>query len=199
MNFKAYDIISKLLPGYALAYSLIFLYADHTVYFKSDFFLPITVIAYFLGYILDTFSSWLEDIFYFTWKGKPSTRLLSKYKGIWKIPPPHFLKKLKKDTIKTLDKEVSDDELFRFIQSSAYAINKDRLSDFLQNFIFARVLLTLIIVLTVLFGIKYYCYWQFFLISLPILFVCWYRAKQRAYYYAAEVLRIYHSSKIKNK
>ncbi len=199
MNFKAYDIISKLLPGYALAYSLIFLYGDHTVYFKADFILPITVISYFLGYILDTFSSWLEDAFYFTWKGKPSTRLLSKQKGIWKIPPPHFLKKLKKETLKMLDKDVPDDELFKFIQSFAYTINKERLSDFLQNFIFARVLLTLCIVLTVLFGIEYYCYWQFFLISLPILFICWYRAKQRAYYYAAEVLRIYHSSKTKKK
>ena len=197
MNFKSYDIISKLLPGYALVYSFIFLYCDYSVYFTADFILPITVVAYFLGYILDTFGSWLEGIYYFTWNGKPSTRLLTKNKGIWKIPAPHFLMNLKEESKKILGEDIKEDDLFRYIQSSAFSINKERLNDFLQNFIFARVMLTVVILLVVLFGFKYYVYWQFYIISITVIVILWLRAKQRAYYYAAEVFRVYHSEAMK--
>lgn len=198
MNFKAYDIISKLLPGLALVYSLIFLYGDFESYSNADYILPITVIAFFIGYLIDAISSWLEDFYYLTWKGKPSTRLLTKNKGVWKVTVPPYLNEVKIKVRELIGHDISDDEVFQFTQNSAYKSNKERISDFLQSYVFARVFLTLIIILAVLFATKYFCHWQFFAISLPMIFVSWLRAKQRAYYYAVEVLRVYFNSEMNN-
>lgn len=197
MNFKAYDIISKLLPGLALIYSLIFLYGDFENYSNADYILPITVIAFFVGYIIDAISSWLEDFYYLTWKGKPSTRLLAKNKGVWKVTAPPYLNEVKMKVRELIEEDISDDEIFRFIQNSAFKSDKERLSDFLQSYVFARVFLTLVTLLAVLFATKYFCHWQFFIIALPIIFVSWLRAKQRAYYYAVEVIRVYFNSEMK--
>ena len=83
-------------------------------------------------------------------------------------------------------------------QHKILVASKERISDFLQSYVFARVFLTLIIILAVLFATKYFCHWQFFAISLPMIFVSWLRAKQRAYYYAVEVLRVYFNSEMNN-
>ena len=135
MNFKAYDIISKLLPGLALIYSLIFLYGDFENYSNADYILPITVIAFFVGYIIDAISSWLEDFYYLTWKGKPSTRLLAKNKGVWKVTAPPYLNEVKMKVRELIEEDISDDEVFRFIQNSAFKSDKERLSDFLQSYV----------------------------------------------------------------
>lgn len=42
---------------------------------------------------------------------------------------------------------------------------------------------------------KQYDNWIFYIIALPILFIVWFRCKQRAYYFAREILNEYLKSK----
>jgi hypothetical protein len=41
------------------------------------------------------------------------------------------------------------------------------------------------------FIFKYYNSYKIYLITAPLIFISWYRAKQRGYYYAKEVLNTY--------
>ena len=88
MNFKAYDILSSLIPGFIM---LIVLIPFLGLEYNKDYVIGYTAIAFLLGYVLNTLGSWLEDLYYLTWGGKPSDKLLDG-KSIWKIKIIGFLK-----------------------------------------------------------------------------------------------------------
>lgn len=187
MNFKAYDILSSLIPGFILLLVLINFLG---INYNKDYVVPYTAIAFVIGFIINTISSWLEDFYFFTWGGKPSTNLLSG-KSIWKVKFYEF-KKAKE----LLEKECSiqnpsNEQLFSVAMRNVNGGKENRIEDFNSSYAFSRVLLTTALVATVFLLFKNYSDWKYYSICLPSLFAIWLRCKQRGYYYAREVLNEY--------
>jgi len=191
MNFKAYDILSSLIPGF-----LVLLVMLNLLSFKydKDFVIAYTAIAFLIGYLVNTLSSWLEDFYYFTWGGKPSNRLLDG-KGIWKVS--YFEHEKVKDllTQESSKSNPTNDNLFSIAMRYANGKKDTRVDDFNASYAFARVLLTTTLVITLLLIAKNYNDWRYYAILIPSLIIFWLRCKQRGYYYAKEVLNEFLKSK----
>ena len=61
MSFKPYDILSALIPGFLMLLALLNILG---VSYHKDLVIAYTAIAFLIGFIINTLSSWLED-FYF--------------------------------------------------------------------------------------------------------------------------------------
>lgn len=185
MNFKSYDILSKLITGLLVSFVIIKFYFPSIDFGKLGEVIFITALAYIVGFFIDTFSSWLEPFYYLTWKGKPSDRFITG-KGIWKIKVPSHLEDIKSHLKNLVKNEaISDNELFGIALRS---VKSDRITDFQNLYAFSRSLLTSFIILFFVLLPKLYCCWMFHVISVFLIFILWLRAKQRAYYFVKEVL-----------
>jgi hypothetical protein len=74
----------------------------------------------------------------------------------------------------------------------------ERIKDFNANYAFTRSLLTTTLIASTLLIIENINDYRYYAALLPILFITWYRCKQRAFYYAKEVLCEYLNLKEKN-
>ncbi|MBF9255742.1 hypothetical protein I2I11_20760 [Pontibacter sp. 172403-2] len=191
MSFKAYDILSSLIPGFLM---LLLLLKLGEIPFDKDMVVPYTAIAFLLGNVMNTLSSWLEDFYFFTWGGKPSLRLLEG-EGIWKVRFYHC-EKAKALLLAEARPNACHDELFSIAMRYANAQKDPRVEDFNTAYAFARVLLTTVLIGTVVLIGRNYFDWRYYAILTPILFIVWLRCKQRNYYYTREVLNVY--LKVKN-
>jgi len=192
MNFKFYDILSSLVPGFLLLLAILEFF---NLSFEKDQIVPYTAIAFLLGFLVNTISSWLEDIYYFTWQGKPSDCLLNG-KDIWKVK--FYQSQKVKDLLKTetIEPNPSNDELFSI--AMRYANQKDsRVEDFNSSYAFSRSLLTCVLIGGIFLLIRNFNDWKFYLMIVPTMIIVWLRCKQRGYYYAREVLSVY--LKMKNQ
>ena len=192
MNFKTYDILSSLVPGFLL---LMVILGFFNLSFDKDMIVPYTAIAFLLGFLVNTISSWLEDIYFLTWKGKPSDCLLNG-KDIWKVK--FYQSQKVKELLKTetTKSNPSNDELFSI--AMRYANQKDsRVEDFNSTYAFSRSLLTSVLIGGIFLLIRNHNDWKFYLIIMPTIIIVWLRCKQRGYYYAREVLNVY--LKLKNQ
>lgn len=186
MSFKGYDILSSLIPGFLIILVGLFVLE---IDFNKDLVVVYTAVAFLTGYTMNTLSSWLEDFYFWTWGGKPSSRLLEG-KGIWKVKFYHSQKVKAKLRVQA-NSGASNDELFSIAMRHANGQKDTRVEDFNAMYAFSRVLLTTVLIGSILIVATNYLKWQYYAILLPILFVAWLRAKQRAYYYAKEVLDVY--------
>lgn len=191
MNFKLYDILSSLVPGFLL---LLVILDFLNIPFKNDLIVPYTSIAFLLGFLISTISSWAEDIYFLSWNGKPSDRLLNG-KDIWKVK--FYESKKVKELLKaeTVKSNPSNDELFSI--AMRFANQKDnRVEDFNSAYAFSRSLLTCVLIGGIFLLIRYSNDWKIYLIVISTIIIVWLRCKQRGYYYSREVLNVY--LKIKN-
>jgi hypothetical protein len=192
MNFKIYDVLSSLIPGFILLMAVLELFK---LPFNKEMVVPYTAFAFLLGYLINTISSWLEDFYFLTWKGKPSDRLLNGH-DIWKVRfyQSQRVKSLLKDESKN-DKPTTD-ELFSI--AMRYANQKDsRVEDFNATYAFSRSILTTVVIGGIFILVRNYDSLNYYLLIIPTLLVVWLRCKQRGYYYAREVLNVY--LKLKNQ
>jgi len=187
MNFKAYDILSSLVPGFL---TLLILLNALGLEYDKDLVIAYTAIAFVLGYVMNTISSWMEDFFFFTWGGKPSNNLLEG-KDIWKVRFYESSKAKKLLAAEAANPSASNNALFSIAMRYANGQKDGRADDFNANYAFSRNLLTTILIGTTLLLIKNYRSWEYYVLFIPFLFIAWLRCKQRAYYYAREVLNIY--------
>ncbi|MEO8885744.1 MAG: hypothetical protein ABI367_06750 [Mucilaginibacter sp.] len=187
MNFKAYDILSSIVPGFLILMALL-MFFDTT--FDKDMIIPYTVAAFLLGYTINTFSSWLEDFYFFTWGGKPSSKLLDG-KGIWKVRFYHSNEVKQLLLSDSGNNSAKNDVLFAIAMRSANGEKDQRVEDFSALYAFSRVLLTTVLLGSTIILIQFYNDWRYYVILIPIIGVFWLRSKQRAYYYAREVLNVY--------
>jgi len=187
MNFKAYDILSSLVPGFLL---LIAVLITLGIPFDKDLVVPYTALAFLLGYMNNTISSWLEDIYFWTWGGKPSNCLLNG-KDIWKVKFYHSAKVKSLLLAQTSSDSPSNDELFAIAMRKANGQKDSRVEDFNTMYAFSRVLLTAVLISGLPLIITNYDNWRYYVIIFPTLFVLWLRCKQRGYYYCREVLNVY--------
>ncbi len=191
MNFKAYDILSSLVPGFL---TILFILKVFNVPYDKDMIIAYTAVAFLLGYLMNTISSWLEDFYFFTWGGKPSTRLLEG-KDIWKVKFYHSSKAKTLLLADLSNSNATNDELFAFAMRYANGQKDSRVDDFNALYAFSRSLLTTVFIGTLVLLIDNYSDWRYYIILLPSLIIVWLRCKQRAYYYAREVVNVYLKSK----
>jgi hypothetical protein len=191
MNFKIYDVLSSLVPGFLILMAILELF---NLPFDKEMIVPYTAIAFLLGFLINSISSWLEDFYFLTWGGKPSDCLLDG-RDIWKVR--FYQSQRVRELLKTESKndKAKNDELFSI--AMRYANLKDsRVEDFNATYAFSRSILTTVLIGGVFLLIRNYTDWNYYLMIMPTLLVVWLRCKQRGYYYAREVLTVY--LKLKN-
>lgn len=187
MNFKAYDILSSLIPGFLTILATLQLL---DMPFDKDLVIAYTAVAFLLGYVLNAMSSWAEDFYFWTWGGKPSSNLIDG-KGIWKVK---FYEHAKTKRLLLDDCEnvnASSDELFSTAVRYANGAKDTRIEDFNALYAFSRVLLTTVLLSTIFLLIQHFRDWRYYTVLIPMTLVLWLRCKQRGYYYAKEVLNVY--------
>ncbi|MBB5397188.1 hypothetical protein [Mucilaginibacter sp. AK015] len=187
MNFKAYAILSSLVPGF-----LILLALQHVlnVRFDKDLVVAYTAVAFLFGYIMNTASSWLEGFYFWTWGGKPSSNLL-KGKGIWKVKFYESEKAMELLSAESWNASPGPDELFSIAMRHANGEKDSRVEDFNALYAFSRVLLTTSLIGGIPLIVQSYHDWRYYLVVLPVIIILWLRCKQRGYYYSKEVLNSY--------
>ncbi|WP_179221454.1 hypothetical protein [Sphingobacterium cellulitidis] len=186
MTFKTYDILSSLVPGFLF---LLVLIAFFGLEYDKDLVVAYTAIAFFLGYILNAMGSWLEQLYFFSWGGRPSSNLLSgkKFGNIKVYNLEKIINHLKS---KTNSSTPLPNELFSIAARTASAMKETRIEDFNAIYAFSRTLLTTCLIGSILLIVENYNDWQFYT-TIPLVAILWLRAKQRAYYYVKEVIDVY--------
>mgnify|MGYP001126843548 CR=1 FL=1 len=179
MNFKYYEVISHLIPGYLIYQVVVILYPDLP---KIDI-IPSIAIAYILGYVNNALSSWVESFIYWSWGGKPSTKLLQG-KGTYKVKfyEADYARKLLKEEL--TDEYRSEDQLFGIAMRYSDYENSERVKDFNASYAFSRSLLISICICSIVILINYYQSLMSYIVLIPLIVILWFRAKDRGYYYA---------------
>ena len=150
--------------------------------------LPSTAIAYTLGYLVNTFSAWYEPFLNCTWKGKPSTQLLQGGRSL-RIQFYEYQKAQKLLAGESKDKDASTDALFKI--AMRYARDDKRVLEMNEQYAFSRSIFMAALVIISILSFQLSYDWRFWLISLLFIIILWYRAKERGFYYAREVLFTY--------
>jgi len=194
MNLSIYDILSHLIPGF-LVYVSIFYSLNIDIDRLST--IPATVLAYVIGYIVNTISSWSESILHWSWGGKPSDRLLEG-KSIWKVVMFEGKKVKKMLLVDSGNRHANNDELFEIAKRNVNLDTGTRLSDFNAAYSFSRsILISIILGLIFIVASRPNIYSA--IVGLIILFIIWLRTKQKSYYFVREVFLEYLKLKSKNQ
>lgn len=185
MNFNVYDIMSHLVPGFAL------FTIGMTIYnypIDKDLMLPYTSIAFIIGYFVNTLSSWFEQPLFFLWGGEPSLNILEG-KSIWKVKFYESEKAMELLKEECSSSSPSNDQLFSI--AVRYASTDTRVSHFNTSYAFSRVILTTIFISSIFVIAHDYSSLPAWFVTFTLLFCSSLRCKQRAYYYAREILNVY--------
>jgi hypothetical protein len=184
VNFKLYDILSMIIPGLVIVFTVV--NALHIPAFNNSE-LAILVFGYLIGYINNTIASWAEDIIYWTWGGKPSSKMLDG-KDIFKVRFYESLSVKEYLIANTKKENPSNDELFHIAMRIANSQNNQRVQDFNESYAFSRSILVSTIVSTIILTWKMWNHPITPLIGFILSIILWIRCKQRAFYYVREVL-----------
>lgn len=202
MNFKYYDVLSSLVIGYVL---LIVGMHSFQIKYNNDYTVAYLAIAFLCGYIINSIGSLLEPIYYFTIGGKPSYRLLNndqkQHCRIYKffVPDNTGIKKvrfyetenIRKMLMNGIEKEnPSAERLFCKAMCEMNGEQNSRIPDFNAHYALSRSILTMVLISTILLISSNPCCWRSYL-SIVAIPICWNRYRERAYYYAREVLNEY--------
>ncbi|WP_448103473.1 hypothetical protein [Pedobacter panaciterrae] len=186
MNFKAYDILSSLVPGFLI------LLAGLNVFeidFDKDLLVAYTTVAFPLGYVMNSLSSWLEDFYFWTWGGRPSSKMLEAgSSGVWKVKFYNSAKVRQALIDASGNSQATNDELFQYACRYATGEKDSKVEDLSASYVFARSLLTAVVIGMPVLLVQNYEDWRYWIVLIPTLFVLWLRCKQRAYFYVRQVL-----------
>lgn len=185
MKFSAYDILSALVPGFVILFTLIHV---GFIPFNKDILVLYTGIAFLIGYFVNTFSSWIEDLLFWTWGGKPSVRILEGQQ-IWKVKFFAFEEAKRKLREQSESANPKNEELFYIALRDA--TGNEKVNAMNTSYIFSRVILVTIIICVCLYMISGFITLSTVSLSVFFIFVAWLRCKQRAYYFVREVLNTY--------
>ena len=202
MEFKYYDVLSNLVVGYVLL--VIGMYAFQIEY-NSDYTVAYLAMAFLCGYLINAVSSLLEPVYYFTIGGKPSNRLLNdgtekhgKFYHLF-IPRNTGIRKVRfyettavrKLLLEGIESEnPKEDRLFGRAMRAVNGNQDSRVPDFNAHYALSRTILTNVLISATLVIYTNPSNWHSYL-SIALVLICWNRYKERAYYYAREVLNEY--------
>ena len=191
MNFKYYDILSFLVPGFII-YQLISILIQGLPNIEI---IPSLAIAFIIGYFVNAVSSWMENILFFTFGGKPSVNLL-KGKNIRKVSF-YEIEKVKILLKQETQDNANENTLFSVAMRYANQSENERVQNFNAIYAFSRVLLLTLLVVFIILAFHFYDNYLLYVIMIPLILISWQRCKERSYYYAKEVLDTY--LKLKNE
>lgn len=202
MEFKYFDVLSNLVVGYVLL--VIGMYAFQIEY-NSDYTVAYLAMAFLCGYLINAVSSLLEPVYYFTIGGKPSNRLLNdgtekhgKFYHLF-IPRNTGIRKVRfyettavrKLLLEGIESEnPKEDRLFGRAMRAVNGNQDSRVPDFNAHYALSRTILTTVLISATLVIYTNPSNWHSYL-SIALVLICWNRYKERAYYYAREVLNEY--------
>lgn len=192
MNFKYYDLMSSLVSGVLVAVSVNIIY-DLGYNYEM---IPLLAVAYVIGYFINALSSLLESVYNKLIGGKPSDVLLTPitgqdYTGYSKVRFYEFQKVIDELKEELNDIEASSDKMFSRAMAYSNDDGKTRVPDFNTQYTFSRVILTTSLVQSVLWLPHYYEICWMWLLAIGVVYLSFRRFKERAYYYAREVLIVY--------
>lgn len=190
MNARIYTVLSVIIPGFILDLVIAHIWADlYPVPLVPVHMLSIMV----FGYLLSIIATWLEAVYFITWCGRPSKRLLNG-RDVWRVRFYHS--SIAKAQLQLdFNGYASEEDLFHF--ALRYVQGKSRkVKEFKALYEFSRNLLTALLLSTLLLASHYYSNWRFYVLLMPCLLVVWLHCKQVAYFHAREVLRVYIKSRI---
>lgn len=193
MKFKTYDILSSLISGVLILIPCLNFLG---ISYNKDYILFYTAVSFFLGYIINTIGSWAEFIYNWTWRGKPSDRLLDG-NFIWKVKLYEY-KNIKKSLLLEISEEnPSNDKLFSIAMRKTVDSKNTRIQDFNAMYAFSRSILTTTIIASIFILVNNPSNILYYIISIVLIIIVWQRSKERGYYFAKEVLNQYYTDKNK--
>jgi len=128
-----------------------------------------------------------------SWGGKPSTQLLDG-KDMWKVrfySSQKVRSLLVEEARRMGTNDPTSDHLFQIAYTSVTSKGYQRVEDFNANYAFARSMLIGLLVVLVKYATMSPFVWKYVLAILFGFLITWYRTKQRGFYFAREVLKMY--------
>lgn len=147
-------------------------------------------LAFVLGFANNSIGSQLQNVYFFTFGGKPSNMLL-RGKDIMNVRFFESEKARRLLLIESENPQATNGLLFAIAQRVATNSNSARLKDFHAIYVFSRSMLTAILVAGVLLSAFVELRLIHYLLLLGLAIIFWWRCRQQSYYYAREVLSIY--------
>lgn len=192
MDIKYYDLLSTAIIGVVIVTVVNFLFLGN-IEIDSIAYLAL---GYLAGYFINAIGSLMEFIYYKTIGGMPSDNLLTlvpkqKWTGYNRVRFYEAQRVI--DTIKRElnDKNASTQKMFSCAMRKVNGCEESRVPAFNAQFAWSRTILTAILISSILFAIRFYDEWIFWVVSISLLLISWNRFKERGYYYAREVLNEY--------
>ena len=202
-KLDVYDILGILVPGTLIVYLVGTLFpkiASHAVsaHFPSGFeLIAFIALALFAGNLVQAIASLIEPLLDWTWGGRPSERALRTGLGE-RYLPADSAKRIRHKLQTVMGADATERSLFLVAMQRAAGARATRVSLFNGLYAYHRGLLVVVILAMLLFvaatpyGIASAWSWQTDVLVLVggavLLFLIWYRTKQRAFYYVREVL-----------
>lgn len=202
-KLSIYEILSWIVPGTLLVGFVGLLFPEAATFitaltlpdaFKVTF---LVALALFAGQIAQAIASIIEPALYWTWGGRPSEIALTKGLGDRYLPKDSATR-IRLALQQVAGNEASDRSLFLLAMQRAESVPDSKAKSFNALYAYHRVLFTLVAIFIVVFtvawishaipsisrgqGIAIFCG----IAALDVLL--WHRTRQRAYYYAREVL-----------
>lgn len=192
MDIKYYDLLSTTIIGVAIVAVINYLFFEN-IELDGVVYLAL---GYLSGYFINAIGSLLECFYYKTIKGKPSDKLLTLVdgqnwtgcRGIKLYDTKKVIEMLKNELN---DQQASERKMFECAMRKVNGCDDCRVPAFNSQYACSRTMLTTVLIADTLCAFHFYNEWLFWLIAVTLLFISWNRFKERAYYYAREVLNEY--------
>lgn len=195
MNFRLYDILAMLVQGILVTGTALFLF--YPDYLEGVNGLYLTAVAFFIGYIINTLGSWLEESYRWLFGGKPSTTIFhpkkgKKYSGAGRVRfyQVNIVSQLLCNDCNVDEVKGNEEMLFSHAKHIAEKSDNKRIQEFNATYAMSRSFLTAAIILMFLIIVRFPCCLYSYL-SILIVAVCLFRLRDFNYYYVREVLTTY--------
>ena len=201
-KFDYYDLLGVLVPGLLLICWVPFCFPEAAqlvagTKFPEAFSVVLcTAIAVFMGHVIQALASLVEPFLYRTWGGRPSDTALAG--TLSKYLPRDSAERIRKTLIEAIGREPSDRSIFLHAMQLSEGASVGRVARFNSLYAYHRSLLVLLTLGLILFltsmiwGAARAWSWTHciavFVILFGLLVLFWNRTRQRACYYAREVL-----------
>lgn len=200
MNFKYYDLVNFLVTG-AVVLGLLY-WCGLQLPFPAEGAVAASaylLYSYATGCLTGALASWLQSFYDRPFRGDAAEVLLDPKKkaedGSTGFGHIRFYDTERAVTLLKAEQpsehEPTRYELFLRAKRVATATEGERLYEFNAQFGFARSLLTVLLFALPLQVLTHHCSCCTFLLNLLLIVLCWYRYRQRDFYYCKEVLDIY--------
>ncbi|MEM7372740.1 MAG: hypothetical protein AAF587_29230 [Bacteroidota bacterium] len=197
MKFSFYNVVTHLILGFLWFIPVMLIWLPD-ISLDTGMSLASVAVAYVLGYFINAIASWTESYLFISWGGKPSQNLL-KGKGMKKIRFSRYQKaRIRLTRERTQQTDFNNDQhldsLFGIAMSYIGSSTNNRIQEFNASYAFSRGVLVALFglwIMLIVYQAKQNEFNHSIHLIAILLIMGWYRAKERGYYFAKEVLNNY--------